>query len=77
MPVLLSLLEKQGFQVKCWEYAPRCWATLWYELQLYLCWKLGLPLFSHWYNRILSPLCCLDPFLGGRGNAVVVKAVKQ
>jgi len=76
---LRELLQNGGFKIVEMEYSPKEIYSLIYELLLFLCYRLGLPLSSPIYFFILYPFAILDklPISKKRkGNEVLIKAIK-
>lgn len=76
---VIELLKSHGYNVVETEYSPKKWGAWFYELWLFTCHNLGLPLSNPFYFLFLYPFACLDKVIGTRrqkGNEVIIKAIK-
>jgi len=74
---IASLLRDHGFEIMEFEYSPKRAGSFLYESWLYVCYRLGLPLF-HAFYFILYPIMYLDKLdkKTNCGCEIIIKARK-
>lgn len=75
---VIELLQREGFEIRETEYAPKRLGSFIYETWLYFCYHTGLPLFHLFYFPLLYPIAYFDRFGSKKqkGNEVIIKARK-